>query len=352
MYVPDMPATPERTASSIARDVIVWALGLVSFGLSGWSLTTLLMSVGTPFVFALLGVGVFDLLALLAALQVYERRHEPHKGAGARLVMMLALLASSVVNANHGYAMGGWPTAVVFGAAPLVFEIGFEIRHRSLTGLIWVLFFREAREALKRDAWVRIAPVTAPPSGPGDLPVSIGLERADQHALTPQEELARPQGKELAPVAPELALAPTGTVGQAEGTGYPQANGVAMPEPAPLLPSFSDADEPLGKPAPVLSADLGKDDAPGLARQMGKEVTAPGKPVGKLLGKGRPVSIAAAVREAASQGLLTADEIAAKVPEILGTQPKPSSVRREINRQWPTIQARQAEKTNGIGQYL
>lgn len=350
MYVPDMPTKPERTASDNARDAIVWGLGAVSFGLSGWSLTTLLMSVGTPFMFALLGVGVFDLLALLAALQVYERRNEPHKGAGARLVMLLALIASSVVNANHGLEMGGWPTAVVFGGAPLVFEIGFEIRHRSLTGLIWVLFFKEAKDALKRDAWVRIAPATEPPTGPQEVPAVL-LERADLPA--DQYGTENTAGNALtagnAPAGHEIAR-PADTSAQvsdagnarlpASDNGLPApTTGTTEPTPAPLAHDS----EPVPAPQPLAAAG-----APGTV-EMGKPHI-PATPLeGKPLGKPRPVSMAQAVREVVATGVTDDAGIKEKVPALLGREVKETSLLREIRRQRPQIEAAQAA---GTGQYL
>lgn len=350
MYVPDMPAKPDRTPSSIARDVIVWGLGVVSFGLSGWSLTTLLMSVGTPLAFALLGVGVFDLLALLAALQVYEQRNEPHKGAGARLVMLLALLASSVVNANHGREMGGWPTAVVFGGAPLVFEIGFEIRHRSLTGLIWVLFFKEAKDALKRDAWVRIAPVAEPPTGPqevsavllerADLPADqYGTEHTVGNALTAGtaqagHETARSEGMSAQVSDAGNAHLP------APDSGLPApATGTTEPTTAPL----AHGSEPIPAPQPLAAA--GKPTAP----EMGKPHIPTTPLLGKPSGKPRPVSMAQAVREVVAQGVTDDAGIKEKVPALLGREVKETSLLREIRRQRPQIEAAQAA---GTGQYL
>ncbi|MFF7234487.1 hypothetical protein [Streptomyces sioyaensis] len=144
-------------------DALLLVLGVAGLGLSGWSLATLLRSAGAPVWIACLGVGVFDVVAMAAGLMVYMRRSAPHTAGGARLVMVLA---SCVVNAAHGAQLGGWTTAVVLGAAPLSFEIAFELRHRTLTALIWILFCHEAGQALRRDAWARIAP-TVPCRTPG-----------------------------------------------------------------------------------------------------------------------------------------------------------------------------------------
>lgn len=154
---------PKRPLHATVTDGLLVLLAAASLGLSGWSLATLLMEAGAPVWVACLGVGVFDLVALAAGLQVYARRSAPHTAGGARMVMMLALIASSIVNGAHGVALGGWTTAVVLAAAPLSFEIVFELRHRTLTALIWILFRREAALALRRDAWERIAPIAAQP---------------------------------------------------------------------------------------------------------------------------------------------------------------------------------------------
>jgi hypothetical protein len=154
--------------------LILGALGIGGALLSGWSLTTLMLDAGAPWWVAGLAVTVLDGLALVAGLMVYLRRSAPHTAAGAQLVLLLAVLASATVNAAHGLVMpgGGWMAAVVLGAAPLAWEIGFALRHRTLTVLIWLWWGKEARTALRREAWERIAPVAAP--------AEVTVERADQ----------------------------------------------------------------------------------------------------------------------------------------------------------------------------
>ncbi|MEU8466229.1 hypothetical protein [Streptomyces sp. NPDC029003] len=187
---PKPPRAPrvKRPAHAVLTDVLLVVLAVASLGLSGWSLATLLMEAGAPVRVAALGVGVFDLMALAAGLQVYARRSAPHTAGGARLVMMLALIASSIVNGAHGVALGGWTTAVVLAAAPLSFEVVFELRHRTLTALIWMLWREQAWTALRRDAWERIAPVAAAPT--------VTIER--EHQAVPEVEVTRvPSGPDV-----------------------------------------------------------------------------------------------------------------------------------------------------------
>ncbi|AZQ39650.1 hypothetical protein EJ357_44630 [Streptomyces cyaneochromogenes] len=156
-----MPVKERKARRPIAEvfpDFALFVLGVAGLVLSGWSLSTLLHDqAGAPWPVALFAVAVFDVVAMAACFLVYQRRADPWAAAGARLTMTGALVASAVVNGAHGYALGGWTTAAVLAAAPLAFEVVFELRHRTLTGLIWVLFRKEAMTRLKLDAWERIA---------------------------------------------------------------------------------------------------------------------------------------------------------------------------------------------------
>jgi hypothetical protein len=141
---------------------------------------------------ASLGVGVFDVLALQAALLVKARAGDPWKAAGAQIVMVLSVLSSSAVNGAHGWMLGGWTTAVVLGAAPVTFEVAFAIKYRTLTALIWILFARESMTRLKHEAWSRIALPDVPD------PVSGTVERdPDPIRIPPEQSGPVP---ELAPV--------------------------------------------------------------------------------------------------------------------------------------------------------
>jgi len=158
---PPMPTKTKRARRPLADvvpDVILAVLGVAGLVLSGWSLGTLMHdTAGAPWPVAVFAVAVFDLVALAACVLVYQRREDPWAAAGARLAMTGALVASAVVNGAHGYALGGWTTAAVLAAAPLAFEVVFELRHRTLTALIWVMFRKQAMSRLKYDAWTRIA---------------------------------------------------------------------------------------------------------------------------------------------------------------------------------------------------
>ncbi|MEU3620732.1 DUF2637 domain-containing protein [Streptomyces sp. NPDC006872] len=343
MYVPDMPVKPKRTTSSTINDLIVAALAVASFALSGWSLATLLMSAGAPKAVAIFGVGVFDGLALLAALQVYERRHEPYKAFGARLVMMLALLASSVVNAAHGQEMGGWTTAVVLGAAPLAFEIAFELRHRSMTGLIWVLFYKEAKAALDRDVWVRIAPATEPPTGPADLYQVI---REDDRTAPAAAVSAAPADN--APAVSAVSAAPaelTAAVRPDNGGVRPAVGNPLFKAPADdsfARPDTDDVREDTARDRVLsgLGLPLDTPDVPAPADKS----TAPADNPAALV---KASTVAGAVRELKAQGVQDVATLIATVPAVLGKPVSPETVKREFRRQVP-----KAPVPAGTGQYL
>lgn len=161
MTIPPMPVKEKRSRKprlSSVPDYILFVLGVAGLVLSGWSLGTLLHdTAGAPWAVAVFAVAVFDLVALASGVLVYLRRADPWAAGGARLTMTLALLASAVVNGAHGAVLGGWTTAAVLAAAPLAFEVVFELRHRTLTALVWVLFRKESFNRLRFDAWTRIA---------------------------------------------------------------------------------------------------------------------------------------------------------------------------------------------------
>lgn len=345
MYVPDMPEKPTRTTSSTVNDLIVGALAIASFVLSGWSLATLLMDAGAPKPVAIFGVGVFDGLALLAALQVYERRHAPHTAFGARLVMMLALMASSVVNAAHGQEIGGWTTAMVLGAAPLAFEIAFELRHRSMTGLIWVMFYKDAKAALKRDVWVRIAPATQIPTGPADL---YDVIRED--ARTAPTAAISAASADNAPSLSAVSAAPaeiTAAV-RPDNDGHRPVVGNPLfkaPAPAPVVrPDTADVqpDNARERVLTTLSLPLDTPELPAPADKSEDKAEAPADNPAPLV---KASTVAGAVRGLKAQGVLDAATLIATVPAVLGKAVSPETVKREIRRQVP-------KDTAGTGQYL
>ncbi|MFJ5266183.1 hypothetical protein ACIQAC_37555 [Streptomyces sp. NPDC088387] len=192
-----MPVKERKARRPIAEvfpDFALFVLGAAGLVLSGWSLSTLLHDqAGAPWLVALFAVAVFDVVAMAACFLVYQRRADPWAAAGSRLTMTGALLASAVVNGAHGYALGGWTTAAVLAAAPLAFEVVFELRHRTLTGLIWLLFRKEAFNRLKHDAWERIAVdvggtrFTTVSGSPEQVGRAVAQLKSDQAQLTSRE---------------------------------------------------------------------------------------------------------------------------------------------------------------------
>lgn len=208
-----------KPLSETAPDVILLVLGIAGLVLSGWSLGTLMHGeAGAPWPVAVFAVAVFDLVALAAGILVYTRRADPWSAAGARIAMTVALVFSAVVNGAHGYALGGWTTAAVLAAAPLAFEIVFELRHRTLTALVWVLFRKEAMARLKYDAWTRIAPQDPGPAV-GRIVEVQGATVEELEAGSAGSEL----GSALVPSAVPVQVSPVPLVpsGASYGTDVP-----------------------------------------------------------------------------------------------------------------------------------
>nr|MDT0522083.1 hypothetical protein [Streptomyces sp. DSM 41633] len=356
---------PKRPMHANITDGLLVLLAAASLGLSGWSLATLLMEAGAPVWVACLGVGVFDLVALAAGLQVYARRSAPHTAGGARLVMMAALIASSVVNGAHGVALGGWTTAVVLAAAPLSFEVVFELRHRTLTALIWVLWRRQAWTALRRDAWERIAPVAAGPT------VTIEREHQDVDVVRPERpaavaepELVRAERPAIAaePVTAEAdvderlrealalwqAVQSTPELPQADrvwaaGRVAEAAAGAGVPV-APLspLPHTAPRPEPVARPADVpVQASGSPEDTD---RHAEKE---PGRVPAQA-----PASLAAGVRELRAARIADPAVMAARLSALMDRPIEVKSVKRELRRIAAAERAAAEADDAGTGAYL
>jgi hypothetical protein len=171
--MPVKPPKVRRPITETAPGLLLFVLAVTALVVSGWSMATLLHDqASAPWWVASLGVGVFDVLALQAALLVKARRDDPWKAAGAQCVMILSVISSMVVNGAHGWSLGGWTTAMVLGAAPVTFEVAFAIKYRTLTVLIWVLFGKESMTRLRHEAWSRIALPDVPDS-PAIIPGSV-----------------------------------------------------------------------------------------------------------------------------------------------------------------------------------
>jgi hypothetical protein len=172
-------------------DVLLVVLGLVGASVSGWSIATLLHTDGgMQWAFAAVGVGVYDLLAFMAGLMVYIRRHEPHRAVGAQAIMLASIGGSAYVNYMHGRQVGGDLVALVFGAAPVVFEIAFAMRHNVLSVVTSILFPRAMWRRYKDGVWIKLHTGSLPaPSGM--VPEASGSASAD----LPEVPEALPSGR-------------------------------------------------------------------------------------------------------------------------------------------------------------
>jgi len=173
--VPELPTrTPSAREPALKiYDNLLGVLGVVGTAVSGWSIATLLHEEGgMPWYLAGLGVGVYDLLAFMAGLMVYIRRHEPHRAVGAQVLMLAAVAGSAYVNYMHGRQIGGDLVALLLGAAPVVFEVAFAMRHNVLTLVTATLFPRAMWSRYKDGVWVKLHTGSLPAAS-GDLPAEL-----------------------------------------------------------------------------------------------------------------------------------------------------------------------------------
>lgn len=180
VVVPELPtrAPSAREPALKIYDSLLGVLGTVGTAVSAWSIATLLHDEGgMPWYLACLGVGVYDLLAFMAGLMVYIRRHEPHRAVGAQVLMLAAVAGSAYVNYMHGRQIGGDLVALLLGAAPVVFEVAFAMRHNVMT-LVTAALFRKAMWARYKDGvWIKLHTGSLPaPSGglPAEAPEASG----------------------------------------------------------------------------------------------------------------------------------------------------------------------------------
>lgn len=190
-----VPALPTRAPSARepalkVYDILLAVLGVVGAAVSGWSIATLLHDEGgMPWYLAGLGVGVYDLLAFMAGLMVYIRRHEPHRAVGAQVLMLAAVAGSAYVNYMHGRQIGGDLVALLLGAAPVVFEVAFAMRHNVLTLVTAVLFRRAMWARYKDGVWIKLHTGSLPessgglPEVPEDDPEALRKSAVDRIAL-------------------------------------------------------------------------------------------------------------------------------------------------------------------------
>lgn len=149
---PDMSVRPGRDWGRITDNAILACASVVTFGVGNWSIATLLHDAGAPWVAACGAAGVFDLIALAASARVYRLRSSPHRALGPMIVMMTAVLTSMVVNAAHGWYMGGWMVAAVLGAVPLAFESVWLMQHGMKPWGVLRHFRTERSDLIRRDA--------------------------------------------------------------------------------------------------------------------------------------------------------------------------------------------------------
>ncbi|MEV6683497.1 hypothetical protein AB0N09_42630 [Streptomyces erythrochromogenes] len=359
--MPERPAKAPRDRALTAADVVLFALGLGGALLSGWSLTTLMMDAGAPWWVAGLALTVLDGVALLAGVMVHHRRHAPHTAAGAQLVLMLAVLASATVNAAHGAVMenGGWMAAVVLGAAPIAWEVGFALRHRALTVLIWCWWHREARTALRREAWERIAPIAAPPTVTIErehqaVPVPAVPERGDAVA---ELEALRAELAVLRAERPALtaeAVPVTAAVDAEERT----AEALALYRAVMATPGATADDRAW---AADVAIDAGRRDGgarpadgPSLVKGAAEAAPAPGGESADRVPEQRPPSIAAGVAELRAAGIEDPAVMTARLSALRGEPVSLASVKRAARAQ-RAAEREAAEKAAVVpetGQYL
>ncbi|MGW2587767.1 hypothetical protein ACWCYZ_42025 [Streptomyces virginiae] len=359
---PPKEKRPARAAHAYVTDGLLVLLAVASLGLSGWSLATLLHEAGAPWWVSGLGVGVFDLVALAAGLQVYARRSAPHTAGGARLVMMGALIASSVVNGAHGVALGGWTTAVVLAAAPLSFEVVFELRHRTLTALIWVLWRRQAWTALRRDAWERIAPVAAGPT--------VTIEREHQAVPVVPERpaaVAEPVSAvaELEALRAELAAlraerpaieAEARPVTPERDAEEREAEALARWLAVTSDPGATAADRAWAvdrvEAAMRREPDVRPPVTPSLVKSPEPEAPASGGGREDRVPDQRPASIAAGVRELRAAQITDPAVMAARLSVLMDRPVTVDAIKREIRRVRAAERAAETDTDPGTGAYL
>lgn len=212
--VPELPARSGLDAEKV-YDALLVVLGLVGATVSGWSIATLLHDRGgMQWAFAAVGVGVYDLLAFMAGLMVYIRRHEPHRAVGAQAIMLAAIGGSAYVNYMHGRQVGGDLVALVFGAAPVVFEVAFAMRHNVLSVVTSLLFPRAMWRRYKDGVWVKLHT--------GSLPAPSAL--VPEASGSPSADL--PEVPEALPsVRPDLSGPDNPRTPDAQVTDLPEASG-------------------------------------------------------------------------------------------------------------------------------
>jgi hypothetical protein len=177
-YTYRAPAMPDPDGTDwgrIADRTLLTAAAVVTFGVGNWSIASFLIDAGAPQVAACGAAGVFDLIALSASTRVYRLRLTPHRAIGAQVIMLLSVALSMIVNAAHGWLMGGWKVATVLGAVPLAFEIVWTLQHGAMPLRVRRRFAKQVRKLSDRDTHAALygSTVVLVPDTAGQDPDSV-----------------------------------------------------------------------------------------------------------------------------------------------------------------------------------
>lgn len=193
-YVYRAPVMPDRKRRDWGRVVdrsLLSVASAVTFGVGNWSIATTLTDAGAPLVAAVGAAGVFDLIALTGSVRVHRLRHTPHRAYGAQVTMLLSVMVSMIVNANHGWSMGGWMVATVLGAVPLAFEIVWTLQHGLMPIRVRRRFRDEVRDMTDRDTHAALFGAVADTVVP-----TVSLVRDNRDNVVPV-------GPEVVPTVPD-----------------------------------------------------------------------------------------------------------------------------------------------------
>lgn len=287
--IPVRPTRPAGPGTAVViYDLLLVVLGMVGAAVSGWSIATLLHDAGgMPWMFAYLGVGVYDLLAFMAGLMVYIRRDEPHRAVGAQVLMMTAVAGSAYVNYMHGMQLSGNLVALVLGAAPVTFEVGFAMRHNVLSLVTAILFPRAMWRRYRDGVWIKLhtgslpavsgSPAEALPEASGNI--GSPAEAPETPGLLPEAspELLPPSFRKL-PEGPSMLVTGLPDIDSRQvKTEDLGALGLFLPEAPEALPEAS------GSPAEAVpDGPEARAEAVAEALRKGDRIT--GTTVGALYG--------------------------------------------------------------------
>ncbi len=163
----------------------------ITFGVGNWSIATVVHDAGAPVAVAVGAAAAFDFVAVAAAVRVHRLRLTPHRAFAPLLIMVVAVIVSMVVNAAHGYAMGGWMVGAVLGAVPLVFETVWCMNHGIRPWSVRRHFKDEVAAMNRRDVHAALHGMTT------RLDNLIAVAEAD---TMPELLSVRPDGIEVAAI--------------------------------------------------------------------------------------------------------------------------------------------------------